>query len=210
MRAAVLVLAFLVAGCTAAPPTTQPGPGDGATAPPAPPPGPPGTVNLSMQSAHEHAAFALFLAGERVSFNHSAYDLQAVRAVRAHLHVQQEHGEHVIHVEDHFPGGAPNVTLAEFFGFHGLRFARGALTLDTRDGHNGTAWNDTPDKAWQVWSAPRNGTFAEVLDGPGLVLREGQRVLVTYAAPGDDLAAQQAAVPEPPRPVSRGNLTSPG
>jgi hypothetical protein len=196
MRAALpLLAAMLLAGCAAPPPEA---PANG-TAPPTDAPTPQVNATLPPKFAHEHAAFALFLAGERVAFNDTAYDLSRVGQVRAHLHVTERDGGSIVHVEGAFPGGVPNVTLQEFLAIHGVRFAPPSLTLDAQDHHNGTTWNDTAAVAWQVWLQPgRNASWEPA--APGLLLRDGQRVLLTYAPLGSaEIAAQQGAVPEPPR-----------
>lgn len=185
--------ATLLAGCATPAP---PGGGNGTAAPPAAPGTP--AADAPLQWGHEHATFALFILGERVSFNHVDYDLSRVRVMRAHLHVPDEF---TIHIEDDFPGGIPTVTVAEFLGVHGVRFATGALTLDRKDGHNGTTWNDTAQARWHVLVEPANQTAAEAAAGPGHVLREGQRVLVSYAPPGTDFAPQFAAFPAPKSPT---------
>lgn len=185
MRAAVLVLALLLAGCLAPPP-------------PAPVPAPP----LPPAPAHEHAAFAMFIHEERVRFDHPDYDLNATGFPRAHLRTAEPRGEHVIHLEGDFPGGVPDVNLSAFLGSLGVRFAPGSLTLDLRDGHNGSAWNDTRAARWQVWvqqgSAGSASGAQTVPLGPAHVLRGGQRVLVTYAPPGSPVAGQLLGIPEPP------------
>lgn len=185
MRALLLCLAVLVAGCTA-----PEGPPANSTAD-----GPSTTVDLAERFVHEHAAFSLWLAGERLSFNHTAYDLQSVRNITAHLHIANTGGEHAIHVEGNFRGGKHDVTLGTFLRIHGLEAAPGRLTLDSRDGHNGTTWNDTAALRWQVWARPANGTWTQAPEGPALLLRDGLRVLLTYAPPGADLDAQFRSVP---------------
>lgn len=197
MRPLVVVAALLLAGCA------SPGPADpnifGTPPPPSPAP-PPAANNTTapVAFAHEHVAFALFLGGERVLFNHSDYDLSSVRQVRAHLHVTEKDGGGIVHVEDRFPGGVPDVTLAEFFALHGVRLANGSLTLDTRDGHNGTTWNDTAAARWRVLvQAAPNATWNA--SSPALVLRDGQRILVAYGTLSpEEIEREEAAVPTPP------------
>lgn len=201
--AAVAVLALLLAGCASAPPP------DGGPWPPGPPGQPAATLNLSRQFVHEHASFALWILGERVSFNHTDHDLSRVRNVTAHLHIGERDGEHVVHVEGPFPGGVHDVALADFFRIHGIAFAHGALTLGTRGGHNGTAWNDTADRRWEVHVQPRDGAWALAAEGPAHRLREGERVLVTFGALPSQLDAQKESVPPPPSPARRGNVTGP-
>lgn len=191
--AGLLALALLLAGCTAPEGPAGSG-GDGGSGgndttggdPPA---------DRTPRFAHEHAAFALWVAGERVSFRHADYDLGRIGIMRTHLHVQANGGEHIVHIEDRFPGGIPDATLGEFLLSLGIDARAGYLKLDTRDGHNGTAFPDGATHQWQVWLRPANGTWAPAPAGFGHVLRNEHRILVTYAAPGDDLVAQQASVP---------------
>jgi len=143
--------------------------------------------------AHQHAAFALFLEGERVRFNDTDYDLTNRRNFTAHLHSAE--GGDIIHLEGSFPNGVPDVTLASFFRNHGVSFQPGALTLDTFDHHNGTAWPDNATHRWRVWVQPAAGNWTLAPDGPGLVLRDHDRILVTYGEPSpEELARERAAV----------------
>ncbi|MCA1813596.1 MAG: hypothetical protein LC624_06555 [Halobacteriales archaeon] len=185
----------LLAGCAA---PTGPRPGNDT-----PQPGPDTTITLPTKFLHEHAAWSMFLLGEQVDFTDPAYDLFYVRNISAHLHVQEEHGGSIVHIEGNFTDGVPDVTLQSFLATLGVRFPGPSLTLDTKDGHNGTTWNDTATLRWRVLvgDASGNGTvWRDAPEGPLLPLRDGVRVLLTYGAPEQDIAAQGQAVPFPPKP----------
>lgn len=179
---ALLAAALLLAGCAAPPPPAPP--------PPAPP---------ALLPAHEHASFGMFLHGEPVRFNHTDYDRAATGGGPAFLRVADPDGGHIVHLEGAFPGGVPNVTLGAFLATLGVSFELGGLTLDTRDGHNGTTWNETRGVRWQVWVQERDSGAQPRQNGPDHVLGEGQRVLLSFAPPGFGVFDQLQRIPEPPR-----------
>lgn len=188
----LVLAALLLAGCAS-------------PAPPASKPAPSGTVTVGARFAHEHAGWAMFLLGERVNFTDAAYDLASVRNLSAHLHVAEEHGGGIVHIEGDFRGGAPDVTLQGFLRTLGVQLTGAGLTLDTRDHHNGTTWNGTAQLRWRVLTGAGesgNTTWRDAREGALLPLRDGLRVLLTYGAAGDDVARQGEAVPFPPVPRS--------
>jgi hypothetical protein len=143
----------------------------------------------------------MFLLGERVAFTDAAYDLSRIGNLSAHLHVAEPDGGSIVHIEGNFSGGVPDVTLQSFLRTLGVRFDGANLTLDTRDHHNGTAWNGTAQRRWQVLVANTTSgrtTWSEAAPGALLPLRDGTRLLLTYGADPEQLAAQEQAVPVPP------------
>jgi hypothetical protein len=196
-RLAVLGVLLLLAGCSTAPPYPS---GNGSLdTNPDQPLGPGINLTKPRKFVHEHAGFALFVLGERVPFNATDYDLQARGNISAHLHVTEKDGGAVLHLEGFFPDGIPDITVAQFLAIHGVSYKGASLTLDTLDGHNGTTWNSTLERAWQLWVQRPERAWEQAPEGPGWFLRDGQRVLLTYApANATQLQAQQDEVPSPP------------
>ncbi len=161
------------------------------------------------QAVHEHAAFAVFIDGERLRFDHTDYDLEATQFPDAHLRTTGTSGGDVIHIEGMFADGKPDVTLAGFLRSLDVHFGPGVMRLDERGDHNGTLIADGDGKKWSVFLSQRDaegqrGAFEEQWgDYTDILLRDGMRILLTYGSPlemdDQEYARQQAAVPEPPR-----------
>ncbi len=159
------------------------------------------------EPVHEHAAFALFIKGEQVLFNHPDYDVSATKFPEAHLRTSQEGGGDIIHIEGLFPNAEPDITLAGFLASLDIKFSPGVLTLDNKADHNGTLIADGNGRKWSVYASERNGSdrgpfVLQMGDYSDLRLRDGLRVLITFTNPMEftdaEQARQQAAIPEPP------------
>ena len=157
--------------------------------------------------AHEHPAYALYIEGEHVTFNHPDYDARAIND-KVHIHYRGDEASAATwHVEANFPNGIPDLTLQQIFAQYGLTFRHGYLKLDTKDGHNGTEWPDRGDHRWRVFVSKvvvgENGNerqpFTEVPgDYSQYVPRDFEKILITYGnLTAEQIQMQQQAIPEP-------------
>lgn len=168
---------------------------------------PEGTI-ANEKFAHEHATFALFIRGQRVSFDHGAYDIRNISG-KVHLHTLDATGALVPgggskwHLEGLFNHGQANLTLAQIFAQYGVTFRPSFLALDRLDGHDGSSWPDAGADVWRVFhrnaTASPGGPFALAGgDYTAFVPRDGFQVLLTYGHDDDaELARQTAAIPSP-------------
>ncbi|HSG50043.1 MAG TPA: hypothetical protein VLA43_19620 [Longimicrobiales bacterium] len=140
------------------------------------------------EQVHLHAAFAVYVDGERVEFTDPYFDLGRSGFLRAHLHAPDQD---IMHVE-----GEPGLTLEEFFRLS-LRaeLDQGALRLD-EEVHGGLTVVDNATHPLRLFVAPDGGgAWSQVLHVPGYVMHDRDRILLTYGnATGAELEAQFASV----------------
>lgn len=156
-----------------------------------------------MIFVHEHAAFALFIEGERVSFADEAYDVSQIYG-SVHMHATEEHGGSIIHIEAPFPSGVPNVTLESFFAQYGVEFELGRLKLDSKGSHNGSELRDVGNHYWRVFVSrleagepPSRLPFKQLSgDYAAHVIQDGDRILVTFGLDGASIEEQLSAIPD--------------
>lgn len=154
-----------------------------------------------------HIGWGLFVDGERIDFSDDAYQVAATQHQEAHL--RPGSGDQIIHVEGIFRG-EPLVTLRSFLGSLDVEFQPGYLRLDNKTAaHGGRDFPDGGGKIWRVYVSERSSeheggrTPFEQASGDfgGLILQDGQRILITYGSPDQIndqvLQQQQSQVPEP-------------
>lgn len=163
------------------------------------------------QFVHKHASFSMFVNNEEVSFANPEYDHGKLGAT-AHFHFNEAGGGHVFHIEGSFPAGNPDLTLDKIWEPFGVIVKRGEVKLDTHDGHNGSTWRDTGNLTWKVYVSKyttTRGPFVEVQDYMAYAPQEFDLFLMTYGNPTpEQLAAQQASIPEPPGTGTPGVMPS--
>lgn len=174
-------------------------------------------TNPGLAFAHEHAAFAMFVDGERVRFDSPEYDFSRFNE-GFHMHSGETNYGSIWHIEDTFRGGTPDLPLSRYFGAWGFTFRQGFVRLDTNAGHNGSEYPDSGNRTWKLYTAFYTGfgwgnwTRVEG-DYSKFVPRDGDKLLITHG--NDDEAvinAQQDNVPDlpaglrPPKPP-RGTAT---
>lgn len=151
---------------------------------------------------HEHAAFAVYVDGERISFESDAFDFGTTGFMRGHVHVQNRadtpyHDGQIIHIE-----GEPGLTLREFFE-KSLKSELGIRSLKLDDAvHGGRLLQEKDGATLQLWvAAPdADGTTGDgwrlVDDPPDYVPRDQERLLLTFGknSPGE-LATMWQSVP---------------
>ncbi len=146
------------------------------------------TAPEPVEDVHLHAAFAVFVEGERVNFTDPAFDLQNSGFLRAHMHNPDQDSMHI--------EGAPGLTLSEFFWLSlGSELHQGRLRLNVPV-HDGVVYEDSENMTLRVFVAP-NGShnWARLPHIDGYVMRDHDRILVTYGnAEGDALLAELSAV----------------
>lgn len=155
------------------------------------------------ETVHLHADFAVYLNGERFNFAQEKYMTESKTDASRRVHLHDLDGN-VIHVH------AAGVTLGEFFESIGMKlettWATETMCLTLDDG--------TPYCA-PIWGChPQNGTGETICVDPGpdspvlhivvngqtveanedYVLKDLDRVLVSYAKISDDIQPQIAAV----------------
>lgn len=151
---------------------------------------------------HDHASFALFIGGEKVSFVHPDYDAGQRGMGPPHMHIGD--GREIWHIEGSFVGGRSDLTLADSSLYNGVTFRQGSMKLDTLGGHNGTEWRDQGNATWEVYVSRMVGDQRapfERIEGDysQYAPQNLDMILVTYGdLTPEELARQQAAVPQPP------------
>jgi len=209
-----LALVVLLAGCLGPSEPRAGGPPDEGRSPdPDPPEAPP---SEELRFAHEHAALAIIVDGQRANLRDPAYDLSRTRDVRAHMHVGEADGGSAVHVEAEFPGGIPNLTLAEVFSLLGMTLEGGRLALNPQAAHGPIERSDGERSTLRVFFRPMLpdgafGPWTQIEDYPRWVPRHANRILVTFGeAAGEELERQLAEAMQPPiRPFNLGRFASP-
>jgi hypothetical protein len=158
--------------------------------------------------AHEHASYMIYVQGEPVSFAHPAYDISSV-SERVHMHINEQGGGAIWHLEARFPNGIPDLSMRRIFSYYGLDFGVGHLRLDTADNHNGSEFRDQGNQTWQVLVSKllpdaKNATVRDSFrpltgDYTAYTPRDGDKILITYGDPTpDELLRQEASIPPVP------------
>lgn len=145
---------------------------------------------------HDHAAFRVYVNGERLPFTDPAFDLSRTGYVRAHLHVTEPHAGETIHIEDRFPRGEPNVTLNEFLASLGMELDDGRLALSRV--HGGETLTDNTTHSVKLAIRRDAGTFAPRPSWGEHVLANCDSVLISYGPRSDNLEPQEASIAMPP------------
>ncbi|MHB8604296.1 MAG: hypothetical protein ACYDCK_03490 [Thermoplasmatota archaeon] len=159
-------------------------------------------VTHAPTAIHEHATFAIFAEGTRVSFRDPAYDFTQGFSAAEHMHSLPGSGDvnDTIHIEGTFPGGVPTWTLKDFFAQYGLIITPTSMKLDTLGGHNGTLYTATANDTLRVFdSIVASGVrqpFALVPgDATKLVPRDEMEILITFGhADATELASEEAHI----------------
>lgn len=147
---------------------------------------------------HHHAAMALFVDAQRISFDHADFD-RTRNPGKAFFDHADTPGGGVIHVEGSFLEPDATVTLGTFLETMGFTFHPSFVQLPSKGGLDGSVYATDENMTWRYYVAERGESFQSVhLDDP-LVLQDGRRILVTYGPvegiPEPELARQMAAVP---------------
>ncbi|MFA5943274.1 MAG: hypothetical protein WC876_02280 [Candidatus Thermoplasmatota archaeon] len=136
------------------------------------------------ETIHIHAAWALFVDGDRVNFTAPAYDLANTGFLRGHLHVPDQD---IIHLE-----GTPGLTLADFF--HGSLDADlwdTGLRLDAS--HAGAELRNDGNRTLRLFVVHEDGArWLEESSIASYQPLDHDRILLTYGALDDATLQSQA------------------
>lgn len=146
------------------------------------------TFAPSTSAVHIHAAFAVFVDGERLSYAHPVFDLSQRGIVHAHLHTRNPD---VLHIE-----GPAGMTLGTILhNAIGTTLVPDGLTLDDLT-HGGRVLAANATASLHVQVAARNSAdWRSVADAASYVPGDRDRVLISFGN-GDPprLASEAAAV----------------
>jgi hypothetical protein len=132
---------------------------------------------------HHHAAWALFVDGERVNYTGVAYDLSSTGFVRGHLHSPNQD---ILHIE-----GTPGLTLADFVrGSLGGELTDTSIRLDA--GHGGAVHAKSGNRTLQLFVAhDGGGAWVEQARIASYRPRDHDRILLTFGVPDEAALREQ-------------------
>lgn len=125
------------------------------------------------ETIHHHAAWALFVDGERLNFTGLEYDLSSTGFLRGHLHSPNQD---IVHIE-----GTPGLTLAGFVrGSLGGELTDTSLRLSSLPG--GEARNDGNRTLWLFVAHGGGGAWERQPSIASYRPRDHDRILLTFGA----------------------------
>lgn len=139
---------------------------------------------------HTHADFAVYLEGEKLDFSAAKY----MSGLSTDETTHDEEGEH-LHKYFHLHDGIghvihqhkPDLPVGEFFSSLGFTMTQNCLTLDTKvmvcpDASTGSAQEG---KRWQMFVNGEETPF-----DPGFMFKDGDKILLTYGSPSEEIRQQ--------------------
>lgn len=135
---------------------------------------------------HHHAAWALFVDGERVDYTGVAYDLSSTGFLRGHLHSPDQD---ILHIE-----GTPGLTLADFVrGSLGGELTDKSIRLDP--GHGGGEHRNEGNRTLRLFVAhDGGGVWSEQASIASYRPRDRDRLLLTFGTLDEATLREQLAV----------------